>query len=384
MVAFDAGSRVESYGDKKYNDGIAHMLEHCIFKGTNKRGWQDINREIGFIGGDVNAFTSHDMVAYYITVPYENTEVAVEILSDIVLNSIVPEEEFKKEVEVVKEEEFSKHDDIGSFIWNSYSPIFFDNYIANPVIGTQETISRFSRDEVYSFYRSFCKRDNAVVSISGSQPKREMKKLLVKYFGAASKNNVLNYNGEFSSYSDSKTISISKEGIEHSYVWVGFPGVAARSDLSAPAKILNIVLGSGMDSRLFTEVREKRGLAYSVGSSLSQWQYGSLNLINASTRPSNVDDMLQVINDEVDRIKSGDLTEEEVQRAKNKMRSGFYHAGESSYSASHRSIRTVLFEDSTFSELEAKMNNVSVKDVLDAANQTFDLSKAITMICNGE
>ena len=384
MVAFDAGSRVEAASGETYNDGIAHMLEHCIFKGTDKRGWEDINREIGFLGGDANAFTSHDMVAYYITVPYENTEPAIEVLSDIVLNSVVPEEEFLKEVEVVKEEELSKHDDVGSFIWNSYSPMFFDNYIGTPVIGTQDTISEFSRDEVYSFYNSFCKRDKAIVSISGNQQKRYMKKLLVKYFGASSKSDVSNYIGTQSSYPDSKRVEISKAGIEHSYVWVGFPGLELKSELSASAKIMNIILGSGMDSRLFTEVREKRGLAYSVGSSMSQWEYGSLNLINASTRSSNVDDMLEVISNEIEKIKSGDLTEEEIQRAKNKMRSGFYHAGESSYAASHRSIRTALFGDSSFDELESRMNEVSVDDVLEAANIIFDNSKRVVMVCDGE
>jgi predicted Zn-dependent peptidase len=147
---------------------------------------------------------------------------------------------------------------------------------------------------------------------------------------------------------------------------------------------MNIILGSGMDSRLFTEVREKRGLAYSVGSSMSQWEYGSLNLINASTRSSNVDDMLEVISNEIEKIKSGDLTEEEIQRAKNKMRSGFYHAGESSYAASHRSIRTALFGDSSFDELESRMNEVSVDDVLEAANIIFDNSKRVVMVCDGE
>jgi len=387
MVAFDAGSRVELLPANNgfvHGDGIAHMLEHCIFKGTSARSWQDINREIGFMGGDVNAFTSHDLVAYYITVPYENTEAAVDILSDIVLNSVIPEDEFLKEVEVVKEEELSKFDDIGSFLWNSYSPIFFDNYISRPVIGTQSSIDLFTRDEVFSFYNSYCGREHAVVSISGRESKRSMKKLLVKYFGPEKKSNIRSYSGGYPNYTQSKHVEISRKGIEHSYVWVGFPGIELNSELSSASKIMNIIMGSGMDSRLFTEVREKRGLAYSVGSSLSQWEYGSLNLINASTRLSNVDDMVGVILDEVEKIKSGDITDEELQRAKNKMRSGFYHAGESSYAASHRAIRTAVFGDSSFDELEESMNNVEIDDVLAAANIIFDTSKKVTMICNGE
>ena len=194
IAAFDAGSRLESIGG--YNDGISHMLEHCIFKGTDKRTWQDINREIGFMGGDVNAFTSHDIVAYHITVPYENTKDASDVLSDIVLNSIIPDDEFLKEVEVVKEEEMSKFDDISSFLWNSYSDKFFNNYISRPVIGTQDTISRFSSDEVRSFYSSFCNRKRAVVSIAGSLGKRDMKSILNESFGASDRAKVRNYDGD--------------------------------------------------------------------------------------------------------------------------------------------------------------------------------------------
>jgi predicted Zn-dependent peptidase len=382
MVAFDAGSRVEE--QVGCNEGIAHMLEHCIFKGTDGRSWEDINKEIGFMGGEVNAFTSHDIVAYYITVPFENTNYAAEVLSDIVLNSIVPEEEFLKEKEVVKEEEISRLDGVDSFIWNNYSNLFFSNYISKPVIGTQDSISKFSRDEVYSFYEKYCSRNKAVVAISGSLSKRELKKILVSNFGKSGKANVRNYSGVTSDYLESRSVDITKPGIEHSYVWIGYPGLNVGSELVPASKIMNIILGSGMDSRLFTEVRERRGLAYSVGSGMSQWEYGALNLINASTRDENVDEMTEVVQSEIGRLKSDGITDEELQRAKNKMRAGFYAASESSYTASYKAIRGVIFDEPSLDTLSEQLNSVTRDDVYNAANIIFDDSRRLTMVCRGE
>ena len=181
VIGFDAGSRVESLGE--YNDGIAHMLEHCIFKGTSRRDWQQIQKDIGFLGGDINAFTSHEMVAYHITVPYENLDPATDIMSDMIINSKIPEDEFLKEKQVVIEEEISRSDDVHSYMWNNFSKHFFDNYLSKPVIGTQDSINNFTSDEVKSFYKEFCGIENAVISLCTNMTKKNSKDILNNYFG---------------------------------------------------------------------------------------------------------------------------------------------------------------------------------------------------------
>ena len=164
VVSFRAGSRIEK--SEGFNSGIAHMLEHCIFKGTSSRESLQIQREIAFLGGDVNAYTSHEMVAYHITVPFENLDQAMAILSDIVFNSTIPDEEFAKEKEVVKEEEISRLDSVGAFMWSEFSKEFFSNYIAEPVIGTQSSIDRFTAKEVRDFYGKYCtKSDLSLIHI---------------------------------------------------------------------------------------------------------------------------------------------------------------------------------------------------------------------------
>lgn len=379
VVAFRAGSRVEDVGN--FNSGIAHMLEHCIFKGTKNRKSLEIQRDIAFLGGDINAYTSHEMVAYHITVPFENLEKAMEILSDIVFESTIPLEEFSKEREVVKEEELSRLDSIGSFIWNEFSKEFFSNYIASPVIGTQSSISRFTAKEVRDFYKKYCTRSDAVVSVCTNLSKKNANELLLKYFGKNT--GKIRKLGEFSDseYKSQRSKIIYKPGIEQTYVWVGTPGINSNSELEPSVKMMSTILGSGMDSRLFTEVRENRGLAYSVSSSSNEWDNGGLMLIASSTRDENVSEMLSVIDSEVCRIKTELVTEEELQRAKNKIRTSFYSLIESSYGVAIRSAKEKLFNKSSLEEYIEKLNSVTINDINVAANEVFDSDRRLTMIC---
>ena len=379
MVGFDAGSRLEGGGG--FLSGSAHMLEHSIFKGTSKRGSLDISRDMGFLGGFANAFTSHEMVGYYVTVPYENLEPAIEILSDIVLNSTIPDDEFLKEVEVVKEEEISRLDDIDSYMWNSFSSEFFSNYISVPVIGTQESISSFTRDSIYSFYRNFCKRDMAVVSVSGNHTKRYAKKLMTRYFGKDGAGSVSNYSGEYTQYSAGGTTLISKPGIEHTYVWVSYPGIERENALDPATKVLSCILGAGMDSRLFFEIREKRGLAYSIGTSHSQWDKASIFSVDSSTRGTNVEEMLDVISYELSDICNELVSDEEIERAKNKIRASFYATVESSYGMASYAVRRRLFGLRSIDELIDCISSVTRDDVKSAANVLFQKDDQTVLIC---
>tara|TARA_Y100000114_G_scaffold157306_1_gene189457 strand:- start:1637 stop:2833 length:1197 start_codon:yes stop_codon:yes gene_type:complete len=382
VVSFRAGSRIEKSGG--FNPGIAHMLEHCIFKGTKNRKSLEIQRDIAFLGGDINAYTSHEMVAYHITVPYENLEKAIEVLSDIVFCSTIPDEEFLKEKEVVKEEELSRLDSIGSFIWNEFSKEFFSNYIADPVIGTQSSIERFTSSEVREFYKKYCTKSDAVVSICTNLPKKKASDLFRRYFGKNTGKIRDLDKFDSSTYKPSREIVIHKPGIEQAYVWVGTPGVESNSELEPSVKMMSTILGSGMDSRLFTEVRENRGLAYSVSSSSNEWSSGGLMLIASSTRDENVPEMLEVISDEIENIKNTLVKDEELQRAKNKIKTSFYSLIESSYGVAIRSSKEKLFGKTSLNKYIDLLNSVQPEDIRVAANKVFDTSRQLTMICKKE
>jgi predicted Zn-dependent peptidase len=382
IVSFDAGSRVEEPGE--YNPGIAHMLEHSLFKGSDKRNSQQIQREIAFLGGHSNAFTSHESVAYYVSVPYENLEPCIDILSDMVFNPVFPEEEVMREVEVVKEEELSSTDDPSHYIWRAFSETFFNNYLALPVLGTQDSISKFTTDELKRFHSEFCKRENAVVSICSNLSKKDSKALLNKYFGPATGRVKSSYEFFDSDYSEERYMEITKGGLEHSYVWMGMPSVNVASEIDAAVQILMTVLGRGMDCRLFEEVREKRGLVYGISSGNTDWQHGGVSLIEFSTREANLPDAIEVVDTQLDLIKLEMPTEEEVQRAKNKIRSSFYSAIEDSYSLAYWAIRRRLQNVPTIEDYMKNIEAVTASDVTDAANVVFDQDRRLLLLCSGE
>lgn len=381
IVAFDAGSRSEG---KKYNPGIAHMLEHCIFKGTAKRNWESINREIAFLGGSVNAFTSHEMVQYYISVPVENLDACMEILSDMVFHSTFPEEEFLKEKEVVKEEEVSTNDSVQSFIWKNFSENFFSNYLSTPVIGTQDSIAKFSRDEVSDFHQKFCKRENAVVSLCSNMTKAEAKGLITKHFGKASGRVAGRKTYEKTSYKGTNRLEIKRAAIEHTYVDIGMPIVTTPGIKNPTTSILNTILSGGMDARLFTEVREKRGLVYGISAGSASWQGGGVYSVDFSTRDKNVEDALSVTTEELMKISKVNVTEEELQRAKNKLRSSFYAANESSASLANWAVKQSLFGDLSIGDYIKQVEAVTADQVRNLAAETFNPDKMFTVICRKE
>jgi predicted Zn-dependent peptidase len=379
VIAFNAGARMES--SLGFSPGIAHMLEHCIFKGTNERNAFEIQREIGFLGGSVNAFTSHEIVAYHVTVPYENLDLAMEIMSNIVFDSTFPEEEFAREREVVKEEEISRLDNHHSYMWSEFSNKFFDNYIGTPVIGTQDTISKFTRDEVDCFHKEYCKRGDAVVSLCSNLPENEAMLIIKRHFGEENGKISKRPSHPNSSYSSSEVSEINRPGLEHTYVWIGAPGVNRGSELIPATRIIMSILGGGMDSRLFTEVREKRGLVYGISSSLNEWECGSLSLISGSTRAENVDEMLSVISDEVEKVKTINISDEELQRAKNKMRASSYGLIESASGMAQYRMREKLVGLPSVENYMASISEITPEKVREAANAVFDNSKKLTMTC---
>jgi predicted Zn-dependent peptidase len=380
-VTFDAGARAE--GDK-FSPGLAHMLEHMIFKGTPTRSYLDIAREIAFLGGQANAFTSMEKVTFYISVPIENTEKAMEILSDIVFNSTLPEEEFFKEREVVLEEELSSKDDVHSYMWDALTNEIWQGRFGVPIIGTSKSIKGFTHKELVRFYKKFYKRKNALVSFSGNFSKRDAKKMLNQHFGRA--------NGKMKHLEDSytpenkgsRTVTVTRPELEHTYVWITYPGESFASPYDVETDIMFSILGEGMDSRLFTEVREKRGLCYSIGAGASGFRDYGLVSISTSTREENVEEMLKLIQIEIDRIKVEPVTEEELQRAKNKYRTYLYSIVERSHSLVMDSATRAFYNLPSFDTLSEKIANVTAQDVLAAAQRNFDDAQKFVLICKEE
>ena len=382
IVAFNAGQRVEKIG--KFNAGLAHMLEHCIFKGTETRESLEIQEEVSMLGGYINAFTSHEIVAYYIEVPYENLEPAMELMSDIILNSTIPDGEFEKERNVVLEEEASSYDSVGSFMYKEFRSRFFKGYKSEPVIGTKESINNFTAQEVRDFYKRFCTRDNIYLSVSSNCTKKHAKGLMEKHFGKA--------NGRVKKPKTFKridkypavgqTLELTRPEIEHTYVWMSFP-FFLESEKKPSSSIMASVLGGGMDSRLFVEVREKRGLVYSIGCGSSQGETQGVFRVSFSTRDENVDEVIELVKQEIKKISTELITEKELIKTKNISRTSYYKTIEDGYTIAMSQINQKLFKSLGVEKYSQLLQDTTREDVLERAKEIFSVEPFL-MICRGE
>lgn len=376
MVAFDAGARAEG---EKYTPGLAHMLEHMIFKGTEKRHYLDIPKEVAFLGGDINAYTSHEMVCYYIRVPYENFESGMEILADITLNSTIPEDEFLKEREVVMEECLSYKDEVTYKLSEKFSEEFYSGRLAIDVIGTEESISQFTREELYQFYKEFYHTENAILCVSGDLEIEDMRVASEKLFG--SETAFVKRTGPAEhEYAKSGIFTILKPEIEQSHVLISWPGLVIGDKERSTLTVLNSIFGSGADSRLFTEVREKNNLCYGISMGSQSYLEAGEVTIYSSTRPDNIEKMMALVDAEVEKIKGELVTEEEIQRAKNKSKSDVYTIYDSGHSLARFKLMQEFYNTPSLEEVSGRIDRVTREDVLELANKLFDDEHKMTFI----
>lgn len=380
-ISFDAGARAEGIG---FSCGLAHMLEHCCFLGTSKRNRYQIPREIGLLGGSFNASTSVEQVMFYITVPYNNIEPAMEILSDLVFNSTFPEEEMNKEREVVKEEEKSYQDDVHSLIYERFCAEFFTGRLSQPVLGTQETIDSFTLSQLKYFHKKYYTESNCIVSLSGNFSNKEGKFFLSKYFGKNTGKNTSIVQDTGVDYKPTREVRFTRPQLEHSYVWLAYPGNSFKDGDEAVEDIALNILGQDMDSRLFTEVREKRGLVYSIqAGSMAQRDCGAI-IVSFSTRPENVAEAIEVVEAEIKKMKQELVTDEELIRAKNKYLASSYGLTENSRASATNNIVRKFYGLQSMDDLVERSSKVNADEIKDIIVKLFDDSKRLTLICEGE
>ena len=297
-----------------------------MFKGTAKRDSFAISREIAFYGGDSNAYTSHEDVVYFITLPVDHFEAGVDILHDMVSNPIFPEPEFEKEKQVILEELASTGDSVHRVIGQTLASHIYSNYLSKPIIGTEESINSIQLDDLKRFFSSFYKKENMLISVYSSLKQTEVEVLLTKYFGEQDGEVNFLLTPEPTKILKTKVVDVIRKDLEQSHVVWTWPSFKYGSKDTYAAAVLGNILGSGMDSRLFQEVREKANLVYGIGAGSSGDRTSGTFSIHFSTRPQNMEQAKEIILAEIEKITSTLPTEEEVQRSKNKMRTGIYRS----------------------------------------------------------
>ena len=321
--------------------GVSHFIEHMMFKGTGKRSPKDIARAFDRIGGYLNAFTAKDYCCYYARVVRDQLPIAVEVLSDMVRNSAFDPEEFERERRVILEEikmyEDSPdeiiHELLGQTLWPS-APL------GRPILGTSGTVGSIPREDVVDVYRKQYVAGNLAICAAGNIDMDEFSALLESHLGDM----------QTGSLAHRKTLpkpdsaaTIFQKDIEQVHIAIGTPGVSFRDESRFAVTLMNAAFGGGMSSRLFQEIREKRGLAYSVFSYHTSFRDTGIFSIYAGTSPDQLPKVLDLINTEIERLAAKGLSKVELEEAKQQLKGNTLIALESTTNRMNRLATGFLY-----------------------------------------
>jgi predicted Zn-dependent peptidase len=322
-VAFGVWVGVGSRDERPTQHGSSHFLEHLLFKGTPRRDALEISASMDAVGGEMNAFTAKEYTCYYARVLDEDLPLAVDVVCDMVTSSLVTSEDVESERGVILEEIAMHDDDPGDIVHDTFaSALFGDGPLGRPVIGSVDSIESLSRSAIAGYYRRRYAPESMVVAASGGLDHGKLLRLVKKAFAHVLDGDTspapLRPSGKApSSYSQ---VVVQERAPEQANLVLGMTGVRRDDDRRFALGVLNNGLGGGMSSRLFQEIREKRGLAYSVYSYASSHADTGLFGVYAGCAPGRIDEVLDLCREQLALAASRGLTDEEVRRAKGQMR----------------------------------------------------------------
>ncbi len=346
-----AGSRFETPDQ----NGICHFIEHMLFKGTPRRTAYAIAKEIDSVGGVLNAFTSKELTAFYCRVMAENLEMAVDLLADIFVNSSFPEDEIEREKQVICQEIHQIEDSPEDLVQEVLEMEFWqDDPLGKPILGSIPNILRLDRETIGSFKASAYGPEETVVCAAGKVNHWHFSDLMARFMGDLAPG----ARNHFSSVPRiGNSAHVVKRDIEQEHLCVASPGPSAVEDRRHAGYILNAILGGGMSSRLFQEIREKNGLAYSVYSFLSSLSDTGMFGIYAGFDSARTEELLAILKRQMERLPST-MTPEEIETAKNQIKGNLILAMESTEARMNRLAKSEYYSgrfvglDETIAALE--------------------------------
>ncbi|MFD7610647.1 M16 family metallopeptidase [Streptomyces sp. NPDC059828] len=320
-ATFGIWAHVGSRDETPSLGGATHYLEHLLFKGTARRSALDISAAIDAVGGEMNAFTAKEYTCYYARVLDTDLPLAIDVVCDMLTGSLILEEDVDAERGVILEEIAMTEDDPGDVVHDLFARTMFgDSPLGRPVLGTVDTINALNRSQIARFYKKHYDPTHLVVAAAGNVDHGTVVRQVRKAFdraGALARTDAqpITPRDGHRTLRTAGRIDVLGRKTEQAHVVLGMPGLARTDDRRWALGVLNTALGGGMSSRLFQEVREKRGLAYSVYSYTSGFADCGLFGVYAGCRPSQVHDVLKICRDELDRVAAEGLSDDEITRA---------------------------------------------------------------------
>ncbi|MBR2349170.1 MAG: insulinase family protein [Clostridia bacterium] len=352
-VYVGAGAANES----KDINGISHFTEHMLFKGTAKRTAFDIANEMESIGVQINAFTARHMTSYYTISTDEHTEHCMEMLSDIFFNSLLSEEEISRERNVILEEISRDEDDPEDVCNEGLACVFYgDTPMGRPILGSRENVKRFNSQDIRNYMQKYYVPQNTIISMAGSFKVEDAIKLASKYFEHNFKNNKFNHVED-----EVQTHSAYFEKVkptEQANIAFAFPAFSYKSEERDVVSLVSSIFGGGMSSRLFQNVRERRGLAYDVYSIISADKKSGAFTIYVGTNPKTALQATEAIKEEIDKLIKEGITEQEFNKGLQQLKTNLVLGSESSLSLMRANGRNMIMTGEMFS-VDAKLKNIN-------------------------
>ncbi len=379
-IWLETGSRDE---DSHWN-GISHFIEHMLFKGTKHRTAEEIARQVDSIGGNMDAFTAKECICFNVKVLDEHVPIALDILSDLVLHPVFDAQDITRERGVILEEIKMDEDNPDYLVNEIFTQNFWkDHPLGKPILGTKETVKRFERQAVLDAYAPRFAPGNIIVSAAGNLDHDRFVELVSKHFEHMKPLK----NGFHSSAPKvvSRIILRNKKALEQVQLCIGVPSHPIAHEKRHAGYILNTLLGGGMSSRLFQNIRERQGLAYSIYSDLNPYRdTGSLTVYAGTSKESAVKVVHSVVS-EFRRLKTEPVPADELRRSKDQLKGSLMLSLESSTARMSNLARQEMYFDRFYDldELIEKIEAVTVEDLQSLAQEFFKTeSVAVTALGN--
>ncbi len=365
-------------------NGISHFIEHMVFKGTTNRTAEDIARQVDSIGGNMDAFTGKETVCFNMKVLDEHLPFAIDILSDLVLNPVFAPGEITRERGVILEEIKMDEDNPDYLVHELFTQNFFkDHPLGKPILGTKETVRRFDQDVILADYARKFVPGNIIISAAGNIKHEHVVDLLRKRFQHL-KPGSNGWHDNAPKISSRITLR-NKKSLEQVQICLGVPSYEISNTKRYVSYVLNTLLGGGMSSRLFQNVREKQGLVYSIFSELNPFRDTGCLSVYAGTSRESAPKVVQSVLQEFRNFKEVPLSEEELKRGKDQLKGSLMLSLESSTARMSNLARQEMYYDRFFSmdEIIDRIQAVTSEDVQQSAQELFKAdSIAVTVLGN--
>ena len=387
-AAFGIWVNVGSRDETVSTAGASHFLEHLLFKGTKKRTSLEISSAIESVGGETNAFTSKEYTCFYARVIDKDLPLAVDVISDLITSSVVKAVDVDAERKVVLEEIAMRDDDPSDLIHDLFLEKYYgDTPLGRPILGTVKSIKGMSRSTVFNYYRNRYKPEDLVVSVAGNVKHKNVVAMVEE---ALSKDSFLDQPKKDFKVRSSPQIKVAGKGevtllerkTEQAHIVYGVPGVARDDKRRFALSILSSALGGGMSSRLFQEIREKRGLAYSTYAYSQQFAGSGVLSFYVGCKPNKAKEAIKIIQSILYDVAENGLTSDEISRAKGAVSGSLVLSQEDTGSRMTRIGKSELVYGQvlSFDEILREISSVTPEQIKEIARQSLPTSPTLALV----